>query len=248
MKDLTSTVTYLTNQIYASCDKTKSLSNSDQNHAFDIFDTDTNWSPHHNQHNEFSLHMFSQDNGPMASTILKKQTHLRNNLNENNNVSHKTLLEFDENTNQNQEEKTSLHHYAPKSQDLIQNEDRNYEHQHERVKNEEEHCESQQGSAEHDKIYLLSMNEAKVSQSSHQNRDTKFDPKDDHLHHQQQEQESRPYFKAPNLIQTRFDDIIGHEHAKLRLDEALLPLALPPSLALKILTGEFAQNILLQIL
>jgi len=40
------------------------------------------------------------------------------------------------------------------------------------------------------------------------------------------------------VVQTRFDDIIGHSDAKLRLDEALLPLALPPSLALSILTGK----------
>lgn len=38
-------------------------------------------------------------------------------------------------------------------------------------------------------------------------------------------------------IKTRFSDIIGHGSAKLRLDEMLLPLALPPSLAQNILTG-----------
>ena len=38
-------------------------------------------------------------------------------------------------------------------------------------------------------------------------------------------------------IETRFADIIGHGHAKLRLDEMLLPLALPPSLAQSVLTG-----------
>lgn len=38
-------------------------------------------------------------------------------------------------------------------------------------------------------------------------------------------------------IKTRFSDIIGHGSAKLRLDEMLLPLALPPSLARSILTG-----------
>ena len=40
--------------------------------------------------------------------------------------------------------------------------------------------------------------------------------------------------KSPNV---RFSDIIGHSAAKLRLDEALLPLALPPSLARSVLTG-----------
>ena len=34
-----------------------------------------------------------------------------------------------------------------------------------------------------------------------------------------------------------FHDIIGHRQAKLRLDEALLPLALPPDLADSVLTG-----------
>jgi SpoVK/Ycf46/Vps4 family AAA+-type ATPase len=38
-------------------------------------------------------------------------------------------------------------------------------------------------------------------------------------------------------IKTRFSDIIGHGSAKLRLDEMLLPLALPPTLAQNILTG-----------
>ena len=37
----------------------------------------------------------------------------------------------------------------------------------------------------------------------------------------------------------RFRDIIGHAAAKLRLDEALLPLALPSSLADSILTGMY---------
>jgi hypothetical protein len=36
---------------------------------------------------------------------------------------------------------------------------------------------------------------------------------------------------------TRFSDIIGHGAVKLRLDEVLLPMALPPSLADSILTG-----------
>lgn len=39
-------------------------------------------------------------------------------------------------------------------------------------------------------------------------------------------------------ITTRFRDIIGHGSAKLRIDEMLLPLALPPSLAESLLTGE----------
>jgi hypothetical protein len=39
------------------------------------------------------------------------------------------------------------------------------------------------------------------------------------------------------LIQASFRDIIGHGQAKLRLDEALLPLALPFDLAESVLTG-----------
>ena len=39
-------------------------------------------------------------------------------------------------------------------------------------------------------------------------------------------------------VSTRFRDIIGHGVVKLRLDEVLLPLALPPALADSILTGE----------
>lgn len=38
-------------------------------------------------------------------------------------------------------------------------------------------------------------------------------------------------------INTSFRDIIGHGQAKLRLDEALLPLALPPDLAHSVLSG-----------
>jgi hypothetical protein len=37
---------------------------------------------------------------------------------------------------------------------------------------------------------------------------------------------------------TRFSDIVGHAAAKLRIDEMLLPLALPPSLANSVLSGE----------
>ena len=40
------------------------------------------------------------------------------------------------------------------------------------------------------------------------------------------------------LIKTRFSDIIGHGAAKLRLDEMLLPLALPIELAQSVLTGK----------
>ncbi len=39
-------------------------------------------------------------------------------------------------------------------------------------------------------------------------------------------------------VRASFQDIIGHGAAKLRLDEALLPLALPPDLASAVLTGE----------
>lgn len=39
---------------------------------------------------------------------------------------------------------------------------------------------------------------------------------------------------------TKFSDIVGHRHVKLRLEEVLLPLALPPHLADSILTGTFA--------
>lgn len=45
-----------------------------------------------------------------------------------------------------------------------------------------------------------------------------------------------------NLITSRFCDIIGHGAAKLRLDEILLPLALPPDLTEGILTGEKYEN------
>jgi hypothetical protein len=41
-------------------------------------------------------------------------------------------------------------------------------------------------------------------------------------------------------ISTRFSDIIGHGAVKLRLDEVLLPMALPPALADSILTGTYA--------
>jgi hypothetical protein len=43
--------------------------------------------------------------------------------------------------------------------------------------------------------------------------------------------------KSKDIISTKFSDIIGHSHVKLRLEEVLLPLALPPQLADSILTG-----------
>jgi hypothetical protein len=39
------------------------------------------------------------------------------------------------------------------------------------------------------------------------------------------------------VTSTKFSDVIGHGAVKLRLDEVLLPLALPPALANSILTG-----------
>lgn len=48
---------------------------------------------------------------------------------------------------------------------------------------------------------------------------------------------SRKYGDPP--VKASFQDIIGHGAAKLRLDEALLPLALPPDLAGAVLTGKF---------
>ena len=45
-------------------------------------------------------------------------------------------------------------------------------------------------------------------------------------------------------LSTRFSDIIGHGAAKLRLDEVLLPMALPPALADSILTGEYSKSLL----
>jgi hypothetical protein len=43
--------------------------------------------------------------------------------------------------------------------------------------------------------------------------------------------------KSKGVVSTKFNDIIGHSHVKLRLEEVLLPLALPPQLADSILTG-----------
>jgi len=60
--------------------------------------------------------------------------------------------------------------------------------------------------------------------------------RDPQKQHQQYEDEKPQQFDKPP-IQTRFSDIIGHGQAKLRLDEMLLPLALPPSLAASILKG-----------
>ena len=45
-------------------------------------------------------------------------------------------------------------------------------------------------------------------------------------------------------LSTKFSDIIGHGAAKLRLDEVLLPMALPPALADSILTGEYSKSLL----
>jgi hypothetical protein len=56
-----------------------------------------------------------------------------------------------------------------------------------------------------------------------------------HNHKPQREKPENP--QQEQYPTTRFSDIIGHSHAKLRLDEALLPLALPSKLADSILTG-----------
>jgi len=48
---------------------------------------------------------------------------------------------------------------------------------------------------------------------------------------------TKPGARVAKSSNVRFSDIIGHSAAKLRLDEALLPLALPPSLARSVLTG-----------
>ena len=48
---------------------------------------------------------------------------------------------------------------------------------------------------------------------------------------------SPPSPPPPSLVGISFRDIIGHGQAKLRLDEALLPLALPPDIAASVLTG-----------
>ena len=65
--------------------------------------------------------------------------------------------------------------------------------------------------------------------------------------HSQQKNSRRNTFDEPP-IKTRFTDIIGHGSAKLRLDEMLLPLALPSSLANSVLKGklsfEFTNSIL----
>ena len=47
---------------------------------------------------------------------------------------------------------------------------------------------------------------------------------------------------SPTLVNVSFRDIIGHGQAKLRLDEALLPLALPSDLADSVLTGVYVQR------
>jgi hypothetical protein len=48
----------------------------------------------------------------------------------------------------------------------------------------------------------------------------------------------------PETTSTRFSDVIGHASVKLRIDEMLLPLALPPALAQSILTGMFLYSML----
>lgn len=48
--------------------------------------------------------------------------------------------------------------------------------------------------------------------------------------------------ESPPLVNVSFRDIIGHGQAKLRLDEALLPLALPPDIADSVLTGAYSRE------
>jgi SpoVK/Ycf46/Vps4 family AAA+-type ATPase len=55
-----------------------------------------------------------------------------------------------------------------------------------------------------------------------------------------QQQQSHEFVSSPlppPLVGVSFRDIIGHSQAKLRLDEALLPLALPQDIASSVLTG-----------
>jgi len=47
-----------------------------------------------------------------------------------------------------------------------------------------------------------------------------------------------PKFQLPDPTLPRFSDIIGHGPVKLRIEEALLPIALPDSIAKSVLTGE----------
>lgn len=49
-----------------------------------------------------------------------------------------------------------------------------------------------------------------------------------------------PRKRKRNEKYPRFRDIIGHRHVKLRMEEALLPLALPSHIADNILTGKFS--------
>lgn len=45
-------------------------------------------------------------------------------------------------------------------------------------------------------------------------------------------------FQSPDPSLPRFSDIIGHGHAKLRIEEVLLPMALPITVTNSVLTGE----------
>jgi hypothetical protein len=51
------------------------------------------------------------------------------------------------------------------------------------------------------------------------------------------EQFQETFDDSDRAVKTRFADIIGHAAAKLRIEEILLPSALPPHLADSILTG-----------
>jgi len=66
--------------------------------------------------------------------------------------------------------------------------------------------------------------------------------KDENVHPQTSSSPARRKRKQPpsddiSMEKTRFSDIIGHGAVKLRIEEILLPIGLPPALADSILTG-----------
>ena len=64
----------------------------------------------------------------------------------------------------------------------------------------------------------------------------------DSYHYRSTKRKQTQICDSHTLVNVSFRDIIGHGQAKLRLDEALLPLALPRDLADSVLTGVCIQS------
>ena len=106
---------------------------------------------------------------------------------------------------------------------------------------------SQSSSSDEDEDINMNLNEkpAKTCKSARHDdencneNDDQVDEEDNQNENEtnSREEDSEVEFDKPSIT-ARFSDIIGHGAAKLRLDEMLLPLALPPTMSRNVLVGK----------